>query len=136
MKSRLITILVLIITPCLLLMSFDNSCDKIKDGRYRVHFQTEGFEDYELIVAKDQYTKILKNGSFEIGKLEWREDCILILIDQSGLKKDSLVEKIEEGLGIPCMRLLRKKRKTIYFRTTRTANLNILINEGKLTRLK
>ena len=129
--------MILIGIPCFLLMSFSHECDKIGDGRYKVHFQTQGFEDYELVITNDQYTKILKDGSSRNGKLEWRENCILVLTDPSELKKqEPLVKKIEAGLGEQCIQLLRKKGKTFHFRTTRVANLNIVINEGKLIKLK
>lgn len=130
------TILVLIAFSCFLSMSFKDECAKVGVGRYKVHFQTEGFEDYELIIANDQYTKILKDGSSKNGKLEWRDNCVLILIEPSESTKESLEEKIEAGLGEQCMQMLRKKGKTIHFRTTRAANLNIVINEGKLIKLR
>src|SRR5258708_7676560 len=111
--------MVLITIPCFLLMSFSSQCDKLVDGRYKVHFQTQGFEDYELIITNDQYTKILKDGSSRNGKLEWRENCILILTNPSESKKEPLVEKMEAGLGEECIQLLRKKGKRISFKTTR-----------------
>lgn len=135
MKSSSFIILFLAVIAFFLLISFDHRCNKLGDGRYKVHFQTEGFDDYELIISNDKYTKILEDGSAKTGKLEWRQDCILILTDPSE-PKDSLAEKIEAGLGNQCMQLLRKKGRAVYFRTTRLANLNIVINEGLLIRLK
>jgi hypothetical protein len=84
------------------------------------------------------HTRILKDGSRQNGKLEWLGNCLLVFNDSSVIdtQNQSIEKKLIDGLGRPCMQFIRKKGKVIYFKTTRSANLNILINEGRLIKIK
>lgn len=115
--------------------SFLNRCDLLDDNTYKVHFKTKGFEDYELVISGTQFIKTLKDGSTRNGTLEWRGDCLLMMIDTLE-KKEPVIEKIEAGLGEQCIQFLKRKGNSIDFRTTRTANLNIVINEGQFIKIK
>lgn len=132
MKSKVILFLLLFPLPAITAVA---KCDSIANGRYQVEFETKGFEGFKLVIADGHFTKQFKNGTTAEGTLEWRSDCILILKEDS-VVKEKLEQEIEAGLGVMCIQILKKKGRTTYFKTTRTANLNILINEGKLIRIK
>jgi hypothetical protein len=118
------------------LMSFSSDeCGYIGNGKYKMHFKTKGFEDCVLIISDNQFIKMFKDGSSKTGKLERRGDCILILVEVPDAKKGLLEQKIEEGLGKECIEVLKRRGRTTYFQTSRTANLNIFINGGKLIRI-
>jgi hypothetical protein len=132
--KRVIMVSILMMFPYFLTMSSNEKCDLLVNGKYKVHFQTKGFEDYELAILEEEYIKTLKDGSLIKGKLDWRAGCILILAEPE-TSKEPLLQKIDAGLGQQCMLLVKKKGKATYFRTTRTANLNIVINEGRFIKL-
>ena len=133
MKSGVILFFVFFSWP---LVTAVAKCDSIANGRYKVEFETKGFEGFELLITDGQFTKLFKDGTSAKGTLEWRSDCIFILKADSGAAKEKLEEEIEAGLGVMCMQIVKKKGRTTFFKTTRAANLNIVINEGKLIKLK
>ena len=120
-----------------MLMSFREECVKLEDGKYKVVFKTKGYSSFELIINNNHFTKTAKDGQLTRGIIEWKNDCIFIMSDTlSENKGDSLAAKIENGLGKACIQLLGKKGKSIKFRTTRTANLNIVLNEGRFIKIE
>jgi hypothetical protein len=129
---RITCILIFSIVACHPPVLNGQECKKLQTGKYRI--KPNGFSDFELIIADDNFTTIAKDGKQSKGKITWTSDCTFVLNSEDfGSQADttSFVYKIHRGWGEPCYEVIGTKK----YRTTWTGNLHVTTSEGRITRL-
>lgn len=133
-STTLATLLVLV-TITLTSFSDTDDCKRLGDGKYKVRFKRFPKSNYILSIDKNQFTKTDKKGQETKGTIEWSGDCSFILSSDTVTLDNPLAEKIKLGLGVPSYELTKTKGRVTSFVLTRSANLNIMLDEGKLIKL-
>ena len=121
----------------IVLTSFANTedCKRLEDGKYKIKFKRFPESNFILRIDKNQFIKTDKNGQETKGTIEWTGDCYFVLSSDTVTMGNPVIEKIKLGLGNPCYELTKTKGRVTSFILTRSGNLSILIDEGKLKKI-
>lgn len=122
-------------TTCSTSFAQTDECKKLEDGKYSVKFKRFPESNYILRIDKNQFTKTHKKGQEKKGTIEWSGDCYFVLSSDTVTVNNPVIEKIKLGLGNPCYELTKTKGRVTSFVLTRSGNLNILLDEGRLKKI-
>ncbi len=132
-----LTLATLLAVVTIILTSFTDTddCKRLEDGKYKVKFKRLPESNYILSIDKNQFTRTDKKGKETKGTIEWTGDCYYVLSSDTVTLDNPVIEKIKLGLGVPSYELTKTKGRVTYFILTRSANLDIMLDEGKLIKI-
>jgi hypothetical protein len=127
----LTTLLTIVLTS----FTYTDDCKRLGDGKYKVQFKRFPESNFVLLIDKNEFIKTDKGGQQTKGTIKWDGDCYFVLSSDTVTMGNPVMEKIKLGMGNPCYELTKTKGRVTSFRITRSGNLNILIDEGKLKKI-
>ncbi len=113
-----------------------SECEWPDDGKYTAEvLENDSLYIYELEIEQNSFTRTM-NGESSKGYIETIGDCIFYfnenVSNNLNIKDSTLTSLLFRSFGSPVMEIKKVQNDTIYFRTTRSKNLHITINEGVL----
>jgi hypothetical protein len=136
-RTTLILVTLLILTT-VFSTSFTETeeCKRLKDGKYKVQFKRFPKSNFTFQIDKNKFIRTDKSGNVTKGTIEWTSDCSFILSSDTTTADNNVTKQIKLGLGSPCYELTKTRGRVTSFVLTRSNNLNILIDEGKIKQLE
>ncbi|MDH4092829.1 MAG: hypothetical protein OEV74_16810 [Cyclobacteriaceae bacterium] len=132
----ILTTLLILVTIGLTSFTATDECKRLEDGKYKVHFKRFPKSNFTLQIDKNEFIRTDRNGNVTKGTIEWTSDCYFILSSDTTTADNLVAKQIKLGLGDPSYELTKTKGRVTLFVLTRSNNLNILIDEGKIKKLK
>lgn len=131
----ILTALLSVTTIVLTSFTDTDECKRLEDGKYKVQFKRFPESNFVLLINKNEFIRTDKGGRQTTGTIEWNGDCYFILSTDTVTMGNPVMEKIKLGMGNPCYELTKTRGRVTSFRITRSGNLSILIDYGKLKKM-